>query len=81
VVFDAAATTERPLVNRPRGVRVLYSQPGVIADDVNRDLVAAEPRGRPLVVVSSDRAVVDDVVRAGARAVAAAALARLLART
>jgi predicted RNA-binding protein with PIN domain len=81
VVFDAAATTERPLVNRPRGVRVLYSQPGVIADDVIRDLVAAEPRGRPLVVVSSDRAVVDDVVRAGARAVAAAALARLLART
>ena len=44
--------TERPLVNRPRGVRVLFSPPGVIADDVIRELVAAEPQGRPLVVVS-----------------------------
>jgi predicted RNA-binding protein with PIN domain len=80
VVFDAAETTERPLVNKPRGVRVLYSPVGVIADDVIRELVAAEPRGRPLVVVSSDQAVARDVVKAGARAVAAPALSRLLAR-
>lgn len=81
VVFDAAAKKERPLVNRPRGVRVLFSPYGVIADDVVRELVAAEPRGRPVVVVSSDQEVVRDVVRAGARAVASAALARLLARS
>jgi predicted RNA-binding protein with PIN domain len=81
VVFDAASTTDRPLVNRPRGVRVLYSPPGVIADDVIRDLVAAEPAGRPLVVVSSDREVVRDVVAAGARAVSAVSLAALLARS
>ncbi|MGA8210106.1 MAG: NYN domain-containing protein, partial [Nocardioidaceae bacterium] len=80
VVFDAGAASVRPLVTRPRGVRVLYSRPGVIADDVIRDLVAAEPQGRPLVVVSSDREVVGDVVRAGARTVAAPALHRLLAR-
>jgi predicted RNA-binding protein with PIN domain len=80
VVFDAADATERPLVNRPRGVRVLFSAPGVIADDVIRDLVEAEPRGRPLVVVSSDAEVVRDVLRAGARTVAAIALSRLLAR-
>ena len=80
VVFDAGGTTERPLVNRPRGVRVLYSPPGVIADDVIRDLVAAEPAGRPVVVVSSDAEVVRDVLRAGARSVASAALSRLLAR-
>ena len=81
VVFDAADTTERPVVNRPRGVRVLYSLPGVIADDVIRELVAAEPQGRPVVVVSSDNEVVRDVLRAGARVSAALALARLLGRT
>lgn len=80
VVFDAAEKKERPLVNRPRGVRVLFSPYGVIADDVIRELVAAEPQGRPVVVVSSDQEVVRDVVRAGARGAAAAALARLLSR-
>jgi predicted RNA-binding protein with PIN domain/TolA-binding protein len=80
VVFDAAETTERPLVNRPRGVRVLFSPPGVIADDLIRELVAAEPRGRPLVVVTSDQAVARDVLRDGARVAAAPALSRLLSR-
>lgn len=81
VVFDAADKVERPLVKRPRGVRVLYSPYGVIADDVIRELVAAEPGGRPVVVVTSDQAVVQDVRRAGARVVAAVALSRLLARS
>ena len=80
VVFDAADKAERPLVNRPRGVRVLFSPVGVIADDVIRQLVEAEPQGRPIVVVSSDQAVVRDVVRVGARSVASPALSRLLAR-
>ncbi|MGH8965887.1 MAG: NYN domain-containing protein, partial [Actinomycetes bacterium] len=80
VVFDAAEKAQRPLVNRPRGVRVLYSPVGVIADDVIRQLVAAEPQGRPVVVVSSDQEVVQDVRRAGARCVASAALSRLLGR-
>ena len=35
----------------------------MIADDVIRDLVAAEPQGRPVVVVTSDQEVVRDVVR------------------
>src|SRR3954452_17912556 len=81
VVFDASAMKDRPVVNRPRGVRVLYSPAGVIADDVIRQLVAAEPQGRPVVLVSSDQEVARDVVRAGARAVAAMALARLLTRS
>ncbi|NUR08892.1 MAG: RNA-binding protein [Nocardioidaceae bacterium] len=80
VVFDAAATEDRPPVTRPRGVRVLYSPVGVIADDVIRELVAAEPTGRPVVVVSSDQAVARDVRRDGARVVAATALSRLLSR-
>jgi predicted RNA-binding protein with PIN domain/phage shock protein A len=81
VVFDASGIRERPLVNRPRGVRVLYSPEGVIADDVIRELVAAEPQGRPVVVVSSDQEVARDVSRDGARAIAAMALARLLTRS
>lgn len=81
VVFDAADTVERPLVKKPRGVRVLYSPFGVIADDLIRQLVAAEPQGRPVVVVTSDQAVVKDVRRAGARAVASTALSRLLSRS
>ena len=80
VVFDAADSPDRPVVNRPRGVRVLFSPRGVIADDVIRELVAAEPRGRPLVVVSSDQAVARDVRRDGAHVVAAVALSRLLSR-
>ncbi len=81
VVFDAADSPDRPVVNRPRGVRVLFSPRGVIADDVIRELVAAEPMGRPLVVVTSDQAVARDVRRDGAHVVAAPALSRLLARS
>ena len=81
VVFDAADKRERPLVNSPRGVRVLFSPLGVIADDVIRELVAAEPQGRPVVVVTSDQAVVRDIARAGARPVASPALVRLLGRS
>jgi predicted RNA-binding protein with PIN domain len=53
---------------------VLFSDPGVIADDVIRALVAAEPEGRPVLVATSDRAVVASVRRSGAHAVASSAL-------
>jgi predicted RNA-binding protein with PIN domain len=81
VVFDAAASSTRPVVQVPRGVKVVFSPEGVIADDVIRDLVAAEPEGRVLVVVTSDRAVAEDVVRAGARSASADVLIGLLARS
>jgi predicted RNA-binding protein with PIN domain len=80
VVFDAAAVGPRPVVTTPRGVRVVFSPEGVIADDVIRAYVAAEPPGRVLVVATNDRAVVQDVVRAGARAASSEALVGLLAR-
>jgi predicted RNA-binding protein with PIN domain len=80
VVFDAADTRNRPLVAPPRGVRVLFSPYGVIADDVIRDLVAAEPQGRGVVVASSDQEVARDVVAAGFRVVRSEALIQLLAR-
>ena len=52
VVFDAAESTVRTAMPAPRGVRVVFSPEGVIADDVIRQLVAAEPRGRVVVVVT-----------------------------
>jgi hypothetical protein len=53
----------------------------VIADRVISDLVAAEPEGRVVVVVSSDQEVARDATAAGARSVAAESLVGLLART
>lgn len=81
VVFDAAASVARPPTAppTPRGVRVLFSPPGVIADDVVGELVEAEPTGRMVVVVSSDQEVARHAARHGARAVGSPALLALLA--
>ena len=79
VVFDGAERVVG-LPPPPRGVRVLFSRKGETADDLIRSLVRAEPPGRALVVVSSDREVADGVRRHGAYPVAADALLRRLAR-
>lgn len=72
VVFDGAAVaTARP---PGRGIRVLFSPPGVLADHVIRDLVRAEPQGRVVLVVSSDREVVDRAIADGARTAPSAVL-------
>ena len=79
VVFDGTNAESRPLVQQPRGVRVLFSPRGVLADDVIRDLVAAEPQGRPVGVVTSDQEVARDVARKrGVRVIGSRALVRLL---
>lgn len=85
LVFDGGAEpTARatPSAGRggTRGVRVLFSAAGEIADTLVVRLVDAEPAGRPIVVVSSDREVVTAVVRLGARAVPSAALLGRLER-
>lgn len=79
VVFDGAGVTSIPAAN-PRGVRVLFSEPGVLADDVIRDLVAAEPPGRPVIVATSDREVVTAVRRSGAHTVPSDVLLTRLGR-
>ncbi|WP_158888341.1 NYN domain-containing protein [Amycolatopsis anabasis] len=79
VVFDGAGVLSVP-VAAPRGVRVLFSDPGVLADDVIRSLVAAEPDGRPLVVATTDRAVAESTRRHGAHPVPSAVLLRRLGR-
>ncbi len=65
----------------PRGVRVLFSRKGQTADELIRKLVRAEPDGRPVIVISSDREVADGVRRAGAYPLPADALLRRMART
>ncbi|MFD3487814.1 NYN domain-containing protein [Streptomyces sp. NPDC058665] len=79
-VFDGAELVAPVLLAPPRGVRVLFSKPGVTADELIRQLVRAEPPGRPVVVVSTDREVADGVARAGARPVASALLLKRLSR-
>ena len=74
IVFDGADLVNPPPVKSPRGIRVRFSPPGVIADDLIRQLVEAEPVGRPVVVVSTDRELARSVTKKGARSVASAAL-------
>ncbi len=76
--FDGAEGHRAPA--QQRGVRVAFSS-GEIADDLLRRLVAAEPPGRVLVVVTSDREVVRDVEAAGAWAVPSGVLVTRLQRT
>jgi predicted RNA-binding protein with PIN domain len=79
VVFDGTNAESRPPVSQPRGVRVLFSPRGVLADDVVRELVDAEPPGRPVAVVTSDQEIARDVGRkSGVRVIGARALVRLL---
>lgn len=79
-VFDGAELGGPVPVPQHKGVRVLFSRPGEIADELIRRLVAAEPQGRPVIVVSSDREVAEGVRRSGARPVPSAMLVRALAR-
>lgn len=73
VAFDGGAKPPAQPPS-PRGVRVLFSAADEIADDLIRRLVAAEPPGRPVVVVTSDRQVIADTARDGAWSVPSAVL-------
>lgn len=80
VVFDGADVSVPPPVALAQGVRIRFSPHGEIADELIRRLVKAEPEGRPVVVVSSDREVADGVRRPGVRSVEAVALVGMLGR-
>jgi predicted RNA-binding protein with PIN domain len=79
-VFDGADLATPVPLTAPRKVRVLFSRPGETADELIRRLVRAEPPGRAVTVVSTDREVADGVRAAGARPVPATMLLRRLAR-
>jgi predicted RNA-binding protein with PIN domain len=80
-VFDGADLDAPVALAAPRGVRVLFSPPGQTADELIGRLVRAEPEGRAVVVVSSDREVADAARRAGARPASSALLLRRLGRS
>lgn len=65
VVFDGAEVVGAVAETR-RIVRVAWSPPGVIADDVIRDEVRRLPVNRQVVVVTNDREIVRDVKAMGA---------------
>ncbi|MFG3338857.1 NYN domain-containing protein [Glycomyces sp. NPDC048151] len=80
VVFDGADAIfgAKPSA---RGVRVLFSAKGQIADDVVVELARVEPEGRPVIVVSSDQEVATRARREGAYPVPSPLLVRWLQRT
>lgn len=77
--FDGVAVQQEP-GQLSRGVRVLFSGADTEADELVRRLVRAEPRGRALVVVSSDAEVVRGVAAHGARCASSSALVHFLGR-
>ncbi|MER8182622.1 NYN domain-containing protein [Kitasatospora sp. NPDC094015] len=79
-VFDGQDLDVPVMMAPPRGVRVRFSRTGETADELIRRLVRAEPQGRPVVVVSTDKEVADGVRKAGARPVASILLLNRLAR-
>jgi predicted RNA-binding protein with PIN domain len=76
-VFDGDDVSV-PTVTPARGVRVRFRPSGQSADELIRRLVAAEPAGRAVIVVSSDREVADGSRSNGARPVESAVLVSLL---
>ena len=64
VVFDGDDSAVAPAASRV--VRVCFSATGVTADDEIADLVASTPADQPVLVVSSDRAVVAEAKANGA---------------
>jgi len=79
VAFDGAERVHG-LPPAPRGVRVLFSRKGETADELIRRLVRAEPAGRPIVVVSSDKEVAEGVKRHGAYPMSSDSLLRRISR-
>lgn len=71
VVFDGDDAVTAPRASRR--VQVRYSATGQTADDAIVDLLGALPPDRPVVVVSSDRAVAADARKQGATAMGSAA--------
>jgi predicted RNA-binding protein with PIN domain len=82
VAFDgtAAPLGAAAALPSPRGVRVLFSSNGQLADDLIRQLLRAEPAGRPVVVASSDAEVAAAARTAGAWAAPAPVLLSRLER-
>ena len=78
VVFDGSDVGPAPVATTAQAVRVRFSPPGTEADDVIVAEVAEIPRGRPVVVVSSDHRVRDGSRSRGANLLRSSQLLGLL---
>lgn len=78
-VFDGASVASATALGS-RQVRVHFTPEGRTADEAIATFVAAEPPGRPLVVVSADKEVQEAAERSGAVAVPSATLLAVLGR-
>jgi len=73
VVFDGAGTMQYDTrAENRRGVEVIFSEAGVTADEVIRDMVGKAPDPRSVLVVTADREIRDFVRKPGARVIAPA---------
>ena len=83
VAFDgtAAPLGAAASLPAPRGVRVLFSALGELADDLIRSLLRAEPSGRTVVVASSDQEVATSARAADSWVVGSAILLSRLDRS
>lgn len=79
IVFDGASIEGAHTPTRRR-VRIVYSPAGVTADDVLRAEVAAVDVAKPVVVVTNDRAIINDVTAVGANTVSSDDFLTLLRR-
>ncbi|MEO9240302.1 MAG: NYN domain-containing protein [Jatrophihabitantaceae bacterium] len=82
VAFDGTAAPPGAAASlpTPRGVRVLFSSNGQLADYLIRQLLGAEPAGRTVLVASSDQAVAASARVAGAWSTPAGVLLARLER-
>jgi predicted RNA-binding protein with PIN domain len=69
IVFDGAAELIVPRESRVHGIEIVFSEPGVNADEAIRILVATSPNPKSVLVVTADRQIKDAVLKVGAKVV------------
>lgn len=70
IVFDGSAEVITPRATKVHGIEVIFSEPGVNADEVIRRMAAGAPNPRNLLVVTADREIRSSVLAVGAKVVA-----------
>ena len=78
VVFDGADVGVSPRSQVKNGVRIIFSQPPVSADEYIKKIVQKESHRKRLTVVTSDRAVSDFAKTAGCQTLSSEAFHRRL---
>jgi len=72
IVFDGAAELLQARATRIQGIEVVFSEPGVNADEVIRDMVKTAPNPKSVLVVTGDRQIKEPALKIGAKVVSPA---------